>query len=182
MSRNMKHALAAAVVLAVVVPAYAGGKGGSSHGGHSYSGHYSGGYGHGYYHYGHYYYHGYRYYGAWPYGYFWYDPTFVATANYGVEDPVVPPTYEEPPPPPPPVPATKPAVVRIRTASGAKMWFDGSATTQTGELRTFTTPPLDDGKAYSYGVRACWLEDGRPVVRSRTVNVVAGRTIDVDMR
>jgi uncharacterized protein (TIGR03000 family) len=73
-------------------------------------------------------------------------------------------------------------VVRIHIVPAAKMWIDGAAINQTGELRTFTTPPLDGSKAYSYGIRACWLEDGRPVVRSRTISVAAGKTTDVDLR
>jgi uncharacterized protein (TIGR03000 family) len=183
MVRNIKHVLALGVVLAAAVPAFAGGKGGSSHSGSQHAS----GYVHGYYNHGHYYeYRGYRYWGGWPFGYYWYDPTALVTPGV-VDNPFVPATFEgDEPPPPPPVPASpsaaNAAVVRIRTAAGAKMWFDGSATTQTGEVRTFTTPPLNDGRSYSYGIRACWLEDGRPVVRSRTVSVVAGRTIDVDLR
>jgi uncharacterized protein (TIGR03000 family) len=180
MSRNLTPILAAGVALAMVVPAYAGGKGssGSSHGG-SYHG---SSHGYGYYNSGHYYHYGYRYYGAWPYGYFVYDPAVAVVPDVFSDGPVASNTYQRDYPPPPPVPNSMPAVVRIRTAAGAKMWFDGSATTQTGEQRTFTTPPLDGGKSYSYGVRACWLEDGRPVVRSQTITVAAGKTIEVDLR
>jgi len=187
MSTTVTRVLAAGAMLMAAAPAYAGGGKGS----HTHGSYYSTSYYHNHHH-------GYRYYGVWPYGYYgYYDydaPTVVvpdtivtgpvAPASYPSQDP--PPAPEPlPPPAPPPVPvptASSPAVVRIHTAAAAKMWVDGTAVNQTGEVRTFTTPPLDGGKAYSYGIRACWLEDGRPVVRSRTISVAAGKTTDVDLR
>jgi uncharacterized protein (TIGR03000 family) len=186
MSRSTKQILALGVVLAVTIPAYAGGgKGGggghghgSHHGSHGHHNHHSS---HGHHRHHHHHHHGhYRYYGVWPYGYYAEDPDYVVTGDVITADDS-PDSYESEDDSPEPV-AAGPAVVRVHTYPGAKIWFDGAATSQTGEYRTFTTPPLDGGKTYSYSVKARWLEDGRPVVRTRTVNVEAGETSDVDMQ
>jgi uncharacterized protein (TIGR03000 family) len=175
MIRNLNRFLAAAVVLAAVVPAYAGGggsKGGKGGGHHSsgHAGHHDGNHNH----------YGYRYYGVWPYGYYAYDdgPVVVPLVE---EDPGLVSSDEREEPRATMAPPAA-ALVRIHTVPGAKLWFDGSPTSQSGVLRTFSTPPLDLGRSYSYGVRACWLEDGRPVVRSLTVKVMPGETADLDMR
>jgi uncharacterized protein (TIGR03000 family) len=94
----------------------------------------------------------------------------------GDGDDVVPATYEVG------VPVAIPAVVRVQTAPGAKLWFDGVATSQSGELRTFSTPALEAGRTYAYKVRACWLQKGKPVLRAETIEVTPGTTTVVDLR
>ncbi len=73
------------------------------------------------------------------------------------------------------------AVVRVTTAPDAQLWFDGVATTQKGPVRTFGTPELTPGHNYKYDVRVRWMDNGTPVERNRTVQVGAGRTVNVDL-
>jgi uncharacterized protein (TIGR03000 family) len=185
MQRTMSQLLTAGVIMAFALPAYAGGASQPAHAGSHGGGHYAYS-GHGY---GHY--HGYRYYGVWPYGYYVADygpPVLVGDVDNGNPPPAA---YENEEPPPQlarvvqPVSmaaVAAPAAIQIRTTPTARVWFDGTATTQTGTVRTFSTPPLEPGKTYSYKVRACWLEDGRPTVRTRTVEVASGGTAEVDLR
>jgi uncharacterized protein (TIGR03000 family) len=182
MRQYLRQVLAAGVIVAAFAPAYAGGASKTGHGSAHGSSHPGSDH--------HPYYRGYNYYGAWPYGYYVadYGPTVV------VNDPDNgTPTAADldgvPPPPPERVAlrtsaatSARPAEIRIRTAPNARLWIDGQATTRTGAVRTFATPPLESGKTYSYKVRACWLENGQPAVRSRTVEVTPGETVELDLR
>ncbi len=67
------------------------------------------------------------------------------------------------------------ATVEVRVPADAKVWFDGLPTTMTGNDRVFTSPPLDAGKAYEYEVRAQWMQDGKPVEKTLSVQVTAGQ-------
>src|SRR5207237_8988162 len=66
-------------------------------------------------------------------------------------------------------------------AADAKLEIQGKTTTRTGTTRLFESPLLQPGKAYLYDLKATWMEDGKPVVRERTVRVMAGQTTEVDM-
>jgi uncharacterized protein (TIGR03000 family) len=177
MRHYLRQVLAAAIVVTAFGPAYAGGPGRPGHGnGYPYHHYYPnfGGY----------------YYGAWPYGYFVadYGPTVVVNEPPNIPSGAVQYASEEPPPPRQVVvrasetTAPLPAEIRIRTVPSAKVWIDGKATTQTGTVRNFATPPLESGQSYAYKVRACWLENGQPVVRSRVVRVIPGETAELDLR
>lgn len=50
------------------------------------------------------------------------------------------------------------------------------------ESRLFESPPLESGKKYVYDIRAAWMENGKPVIRERSVKVMAGKTAEVDLR
>src|SRR5262249_38838927 len=63
--------------------------------------------------------------------------------------------------------------IDVRVPTGAMIWFDGAATTQTGSLRRFVSPPLKPDTDYVYWVKARWQEDGRDVTRTREVTVQA---------
>src|SRR5262249_31075720 len=52
------------------------------------------------------------------------------------------------------------AHLTVRVPADARVWFDGAATTSTGPVRQFPSPPLTPGKRYSYEVRASWKEGG----------------------
>ena len=54
-------------------------------------------------------------------------------------------------------------------------------TTQTGTNRLFTSPPLTPGTNYAYDVRAQWMDNGKPVDRTKSVAVHAGDQLDVNM-
>jgi uncharacterized protein (TIGR03000 family) len=72
------------------------------------------------------------------------------------------------------------ASIRVRVPAGAELWFDGTKTRQSGAERSFRSPPLTPGKTYFYDVKARWTEGGKPVERTRTVDVRAGGRYTVD--
>src|SRR5262249_9914799 len=73
------------------------------------------------------------------------------------------------------------AHIRLIVPEGAKVWFGNSATTQTGRVRLFDSPPLTPGKDYTYDVKATWSEDGKEVTRTRRVDVRANASTTVDL-
>ena len=74
---------------------------------------------------------------------------------------------------PKPRPATASLEVMVPSAD-TELYFNGIKTQQTGLKRSFTTPELEPGKAYSYEVRARWMENGKEMEQTRTVVVQAG--------
>jgi uncharacterized protein (TIGR03000 family) len=72
------------------------------------------------------------------------------------------------------------ATVQVEVPANATLWFDGVQTKQTGAMRTFTTPPLESGRSYHYDVKARWEENGKPVERTRRVDVYPGARVTVD--
>src|SRR5262245_31455607 len=48
--------------------------------------------------------------------------------------------------------------------------------------RLFESPPLTNGKSYIYDIKATWVENGKTVVRERSVKVMGGQTSEVDLR
>jgi uncharacterized protein (TIGR03000 family) len=96
-----------------------------------------------------------------------------------------PPTAGARAPEPLAAPAARPTVptaatVQVRVPAGAELWFEGSKTSQRGEDRVFTSPPLDPSGNYVYEVRARWTENGDIVERTRTIRVRAGERTLVD--
>ncbi len=81
-------------------------------------------------------------------------------------------------------PAKKPAGLRVlMPVPGATLTIDGSASSQTGLVRAFESPPLDPAKEYTYTVAASWAPNNyTTVTRTRTVTVKAGQTTEVDLR
>jgi uncharacterized protein (TIGR03000 family) len=73
------------------------------------------------------------------------------------------------------------AHLNVQVPANAQVWIEGAKTTQTGTDRLFTSPPLTPGTNYSYDVRARWLDNGKPVDRTKTVVVHAGDRLDVNM-
>jgi uncharacterized protein (TIGR03000 family) len=71
--------------------------------------------------------------------------------------------------------------IQLRVPADAKIWFDGEATRQGGEVRTFQSPALDPAKQYSYEIRATWKQNGRTIERTRHVRVRAGDRMSVDL-
>jgi len=64
----------------------------------------------------------------------------------------------------------------------AKVWFENRVTQQQGSDRLFESPQLDEGKEYTYTIRATWDQDGRDMTRERRVTVRAGETATVNFR
>ncbi len=73
------------------------------------------------------------------------------------------------------------AWVRIRVPSpSARVWFDGTQTSQQGTDRLYVTPPLDPSKSYSYTIRASWMDNGQEVSREKVVTVTPGKEATAD--
>jgi uncharacterized protein (TIGR03000 family) len=72
------------------------------------------------------------------------------------------------------------ALFRVRLPADAEIWFSGEKTSQRGAHRLFVTPQLEDGRTLSYEVRAQWKQDGKDVVRTRSVTVHAGDRLTLD--
>jgi uncharacterized protein (TIGR03000 family) len=63
----------------------------------------------------------------------------------------------------------------------AEITFEDEKTKQTGSRRLFISPPIKPGQNYTYHIKAKWTENGREVVRTRTVPVRAGERVMVDL-
>jgi len=77
--------------------------------------------------------------------------------------------------------ADAPATIVVEASADARLYFDSEPTRQMGAMRTFVTPPLADGKEYSYELR---VERGRPdkvMARTERISVRAGQTTRVDL-
>ena len=72
------------------------------------------------------------------------------------------------------------ATVDVNVPANAKVWFDDSATTQTGTMRVFASPPLDPSGTYHYNVRVQWNDNGQMKEETRRVEVRPGQTSVVD--
>jgi uncharacterized protein (TIGR03000 family) len=169
--------------------------GGTVHGGSFHNGYYHNGYGHNHGLYGFGYYPG--LFNYWPnYGYssydsspsyyvtpsYYYDPYPDTSTYYGAPAPVTP-SYSYAPStivaPSADASATI-ATVEVRVPPDAQLWVDGTPTKQTGESRTFVSPPLDSGQSYSYAFTARWMKDGKPVEVTKRVDLAAGQKLAVD--
>jgi uncharacterized protein (TIGR03000 family) len=62
----------------------------------------------------------------------------------------------------------------------AQVWFDNTATSQTGMKRSFDSPPLEANHRYTYTVKARWLENGKVMDQERQVHVQMGQNVTVN--
>jgi uncharacterized protein (TIGR03000 family) len=77
----------------------------------------------------------------------------------------------------PSVAATAPIYLEVVVPNpNARVWVDDQATTRTGTVRDFTSPPVAVGSSYSYDVRASWKENGHQIDIDRHVSVVPGES------
>jgi uncharacterized protein (TIGR03000 family) len=150
---------------------HGGGGGGGGHGGGGHGGGGRGGFNHG----------GFRggffYGGYYPYG--WYNPYYYGDYAYDNYD--TPPVagYQSYYPSAAVVPNTTTAHVMVRVPAGAELWFNGAKMKSTGSIRTFESPSLQPGNAYTYSAKARWMENGREVIQTRRIDVSAGARIRV---
>jgi len=73
------------------------------------------------------------------------------------------------------------AFIRVRVPANAEIWFEGDKTSQTGPERSFVSPALRTGKAFTYDIRARWTDSsGQAVDQTKQVKVEAGRRSTVD--
>jgi uncharacterized protein (TIGR03000 family) len=75
---------------------------------------------------------------------------------------------------------SRPVEIRVRVPVGARLWFDGHETAQTGTDRVFASPPLEAGREFAYEVRLQWRDGDKVVERTRQLAVRAGDHIGLD--
>jgi uncharacterized protein (TIGR03000 family) len=109
------------------------------------------------------------YHGGWRANYYYADPGVTYSNGYSAYYP-----QEQP------VDANT-ATIRLQVPEGARVWFDGEATSQSGADRIFVSPALTPGYAYSYHIRVQWHENGQAVERTRDITVHAGDRINVQV-
>jgi uncharacterized protein (TIGR03000 family) len=71
------------------------------------------------------------------------------------------------------------AHVTVTVPANATVWFDGTATSDTGRVRQFVTPPLAAGEQSTHWVRARWNENGQEVNQLQPVELTAGAHMNV---
>jgi len=62
----------------------------------------------------------------------------------------------------------------------AEVWFEGALTQQRGTTRDFESPELMPGRAYTYHIRARWMDNGQMRDETRSIVVQAGQQTGVD--
>jgi len=72
------------------------------------------------------------------------------------------------------------AHVTVQVPTDAEVWFGQGKTRQTGGVREFVSPALTPGQDYTYVVKARWMEGGKEVVQSRSIDVLAGSRATID--
>jgi len=73
------------------------------------------------------------------------------------------------------------AYIEVRVPDDAEVFFDNTATKQTGANRSFMTPPLEKG-TYSFEVSVRWMADGKAHKETRNIRLTPGQTVNVDFR
>jgi uncharacterized protein (TIGR03000 family) len=76
----------------------------------------------------------------------------------------------------------KPATLRVLVPANAQVEIDGKATTQTGEVRRFVSPPLEPGKSYKYTIKASWVTAGQVFQFIREADITADKETVLDFR
>ena len=171
--------------------------GGAYHGGAYYGSGYNRGYGSGLFLYANLSPSYYGNYGGYGYGYRPYYDSNYYTPSYSTYSNYYTPSYSSYVTPsrdlsayynPPAVPALTPmasavpATLEVHVPADAELFLDGNPTRQRGEVRTFESPPLQTGQVFTYEIRARWMQDGKPVEMTRSVDVSAGTRPVVDFR
>jgi uncharacterized protein (TIGR03000 family) len=85
---------------------------------------------------------------------------------------------------PEPIPAPGAAApcmeLEVRVPESARVFVDGTATTPTGSVRRFASPPLNPDEVYTYELRAEWDDNGKPHSETRTVTGKPGQPYVID--
>jgi uncharacterized protein (TIGR03000 family) len=74
------------------------------------------------------------------------------------------------------------ATIVVQVPLDAKVFLDDHLTQQTGAMRTFITPALASGKAYTYELKAEVVRKGRVLSKTERIIVRAAQTTRVDLR
>jgi len=70
--------------------------------------------------------------------------------------------------------------IDLQVPNDAKVFFNGTATQQTGKSRSFVTAPLTPGFQYIYTVRVQWNEGGRAVEQTRDITFMTGDHVNLE--
>jgi uncharacterized protein (TIGR03000 family) len=79
-------------------------------------------------------------------------------------------------------PTDNKARVTVRLPADARLFVDDVLCPLTSGERTFTTPPLQTGRAYYYTLRAEVVRDGQTRSTSRRIDVEAGKEMTIEFR
>jgi uncharacterized protein (TIGR03000 family) len=74
------------------------------------------------------------------------------------------------------------AVLRVLVAPDADLLIEGQRTTQRGPVRIFVSPPLAEGRRFTYDLLAVWIEDGQERARRQKVQVFPGDRLTIDLQ
>lgn len=72
------------------------------------------------------------------------------------------------------------ALLSVKVPADAKVFVNDRPTTSTGIDREFVSRDLQVGARYNYKVRAEFERDGKPVIESKSVQLAAGQTANID--
>jgi uncharacterized protein (TIGR03000 family) len=74
-----------------------------------------------------------------------------------------------------------PATIIVTLPADARLLVDGAATKSKSARRVFVSPALEKGRQFRYTLQAEFVSNGRPVVVSKDVSVLAGSTVEVSL-
>jgi len=75
------------------------------------------------------------------------------------------------------------ALIRVLVPDpNAEVRFEESVTKQTGTTRVFASPTLEQGRTYTYKIKASWTENGRQVKREKEIEVRPGQETVANFR
>jgi uncharacterized protein (TIGR03000 family) len=78
-------------------------------------------------------------------------------------------------------PGPEPAAIEVTVPDAkAELLFQGVKTTRTGKVREFESPPLQQGRTFTYQVQVRWMAGGEPRTLTRQVAIRAGERVHVD--
>src|SRR5262249_38856413 len=73
------------------------------------------------------------------------------------------------------------AFISVQCLPAQRIFFDGAPTCSSGSLRKYYTPLLRRNTAYHYQIKAEQRERGKTVTAVKTIEVLAGHTVYVDL-
>jgi uncharacterized protein (TIGR03000 family) len=76
----------------------------------------------------------------------------------------------------------KSARLKVFVPPLAELEIEGFKTKSTGATRTFTTPPLEPGKKFTYTLKLTWMKENRSIVRMAVAHLKAGEETVLDLR
>lgn len=79
---------------------------------------------------------------------------------------------------------TQPALIKVKVPESATIWFESQKMSQSGAMRIFQSPGLDNKKTYYYKLKVSWPTGigtmGKDFVSEQEVAVKAGETTTID--